>query len=94
MEQGEQLGSAGESVVMSRLETAIVAPLTGSRRPFGVLQLDVRKPARGRFTQNDLDMLSVFASQVGLALERLWLHLQQQRAFQSTISALVHSLTL
>ena len=92
--QGEQLGSAGESVVMSRLETAIVAPLTGSRRPFGVLQLDVRKPARGRFTQNDLDMLSVFASQVGLALERLWLHLQQQRAFQSTISALVHSLTL
>jgi HD-GYP domain-containing protein (c-di-GMP phosphodiesterase class II) len=39
-------------------------------------------------------MLSVFASQVGLALEHLWLHQQQQRAFQSTISALVHSLTL
>src|SRR5262249_48800322 len=68
--------------------------LTGSHRPFGVLQLDVRKPARGRFTQDDLDMLSVFASQVGLALEHLWLHQQQQRAFQSTIGALVHSLTL
>jgi putative nucleotidyltransferase with HDIG domain len=36
----------------------------------------------------------VFASQVGLALEHLWLHQQQQRAFQSTIGALVHSLTL
>lgn len=92
--QGQHLGSEGESVVMSRLETAIVAPLSGSRRPFGVLQLDVRKPARGRFTQDDLAMLSVFASQVGLALEHLWLHQQQQRAFQSTIGALVHSLTL
>ena len=92
--KGQHPGSASESIVMSRLETAIVAPLTGSHRPFGVLQLDVRKPARGRFTQNDLDMLSVFASQVGLALEHLWLHQQQQRAFQSTIGALVHSLTL
>jgi hypothetical protein len=92
--RGQDLGVAKESIVMSRLETAIVAPLTGIHGPFGVLQLDVRKPARGRFTQNDLDMLSVFASQVGLALEHLWLHQQQQRAFQSTISALVHSLTL
>src|SRR6185436_5469318 len=30
----------------------------------------------------------------GLALENLWLHQQQHRAFHSTISALVHSLTL
>jgi HD-GYP domain-containing protein (c-di-GMP phosphodiesterase class II) len=92
--QGQDPGSASESIVLSRLETAIVAPLMGSQLAFGVLQLDVRRPARGRFTQDDLDMLSVFASQVGLALEHLWLHQQQQRAFQSTISALVHSLTL
>jgi putative nucleotidyltransferase with HDIG domain len=92
--QGRDLGVTKESIVMSRLETAIVAPLTGVRGTFGVLQLDVRKPARGRFTQDDLGMLSVFASQVGLALEHLWLHQQQQRAFQSTIGALVHSLTL
>src|SRR5262245_8622386 len=92
--QGQELGGPKESIVMARLETAIVAPLAGIHRPFGVLQLDVRKPARGKFTQEDLDMLSVFASQVGLALEHLWLHQQQQRAFQSTIGALVHSLTL
>src|SRR5262245_1168122 len=92
--QGQDLGGPKESIVMSRLETAIVAPLTGTHGPFGVIQLDVRKPARGRFTQDDLDMLSVFASQVGLALEHLWLNQQQQRAFQSTIGALVHSLTL
>jgi len=92
--QGQDLGGNKESIVMSRLETAIVAPLTGVHGTFGVLQLDVRKPARGRFTKEDLGMLSVFASQVGLALEHLWLHQQQQRAFQSTIGALVHSLTL
>lgn len=92
--QGQDPGQASESIVLSRLETAIVAPLMGSRRPFGVLQLDVRRPGRGRFTQDDMEMLSVFASQVGLALEHLWLNQQQQRAFQSTIGALVHSLLL
>ena len=92
--QGQDPGRESESILLSRLETAIVVPLMGSKRPFGVLQLDVRRPARGRFTQDDMDMLSVFASQVGLALEHLWLHQQQQRAFQSTIGALVHSLTL
>mgnify|MGYP003520092037 CR=1 FL=1 len=66
--QGESQESGSESIVLSRLETAIVAPLMGTHRPFGVLQLDVRRPARGRFTQEDLDLLSVFASQVGLAV--------------------------
>ena len=92
---GQDTREASESIVLSRLETAIVAPLLGSSgRPLGVVQLDVRRPARGRFTRDDMDMLSVFASQAGLALENLWLHRQQQRAFQSTIGALVHSLTL
>jgi HD-GYP domain-containing protein (c-di-GMP phosphodiesterase class II) len=92
---GQEQGKASESIVLSRLETAIVAPLLGSNgRPLGVIQLDVRRPARGRFTKDDMDMLSVLASQAGLALENLWLHQQQQRAFQSTIAALVHSLTL
>ncbi len=92
---GQDPRQASESIVLSRLETAIVAPLLGSSgRPLGVVQLDVRRPARGRFTRDDMDMLSVFASQAGLALENLWLHQQQQRAFQSTIGALVHSLTL
>ncbi len=92
---GQDPGRASESIVLSRLETAIVAPLLGSSgRPLGVVQLDVRRPARGRFTKDDMDMLSVFASQAGLALENLWLHRQQQRAFHSTIAALVHSLTL
>lgn len=85
---------ATASIVLSKLETAICAPLMGSDRAFGVIQLDVRHPGKGKFTREDMDLLSVFASQVGLALEHLALHQQQRRAFQSTIHALVHSLSL
>jgi GAF domain-containing protein len=82
------------SVMMSRLETAICAPLMGSRYPFGIIQLDIRYPGKGRFTRDDVDLLSVFAGQVGLAVEHLQMAKQQRRAFQSTISALAYSLTL
>ncbi len=85
---------ATKSILLSRLETAICAPLMDSRQPFGVIQMDIRRPARGRFSREDVDLLSVFASQVGLSLENLRLHQQQRRAFESTINALVHSLTL
>lgn len=85
---------ATASILLSRLETAICAPLMGNDRAFGVIQLDVRHPGKGRFTREDMDLLSVFASQVGLALEHLAMHQQQRRAFQSTIHALVHSLSL
>ncbi|HEV2104613.1 MAG TPA: HD domain-containing phosphohydrolase [Candidatus Eisenbacteria bacterium] len=91
---GQGRMDATRSIVLSRMETAIAAPLMGSRQPFGVIQLDVRRPAKGRFTKEDMDLLSVFASQVGLALEHLQMHQQLGRAFQSTINALVHSLTL
>ncbi len=83
-----------QSMVLSQMETAIAAPLLGSRLPLGVIQMDIRRPGKGRFGREDLDLLSVFASQAALALEHLRMHQQQRRAFQSTIGALVHSLTL
>jgi HD-GYP domain-containing protein (c-di-GMP phosphodiesterase class II) len=83
-----------QSMVLSQMETAIAAPLLGRTAPIGVLQLDIRRPGRGRFSRADVDLLSVFASQAALALEHLRMHQQQRRAFQSTIGALVHSLTL
>lgn len=87
-------GSATESQVISRMETAICAPLRDGQGPFGVLQLDVRRPKRGRFTKDDMDLLTVFASQASLSLEHLRVLQQQQQAFASTINALLHSLTL
>lgn len=92
--QAQQGGPSSQSIVMTRLETAIIAPLMSKGRSFGILQLDVRRPVKAHFTPEDMQMLSVFASQVSLSLEHLWVHRQQQLAFQSTIAALVHSLTL
>lgn len=92
--QANETHRASESIVLSRLETAIMAPLMSKGHSFGVLQLDVRRPSKGRFTPQDMELLTVFASQVSLSLEHLWLHRQQKLAFQSTIAALVHSLTL
>jgi putative nucleotidyltransferase with HDIG domain len=62
--------------------------------PFGIIQLDIRKPGKGVFAKKHLDLLSVFAMQVSLALDHLHLFHQQRRALQSTIAALVHSLNL
>jgi HD domain-containing protein/GAF domain-containing protein len=92
--RGQPQVDASHSVMMSRLETAICAPLMGSRFPFGIIQLDIRSPGKGRFTRADVDLLSVFAGQVGLALEHLRLAKQQRRALHSTINALMYSLTL
>lgn len=91
---GEGSLAVARSVALSRLETAICAPLMGNKHAFGVIQLDIRRPGKGVFNREDVDLLSVFASQVGLALENLHMHQQQRRALQSTINALVHSLTL
>ena len=87
-------GAAAESVVASGLETAICAPLLDRRVAYGVVQLDVRRPARGCFTREDVDLLSVFATQVGLVLKLERMVQQQRRAFESTVHALVSALAL
>lgn len=92
--QGQMDLDVTQSVTLSGMETAIVAPLISEGRPFGVIQLDIRRPGKGMFVREDVDLLSMFASQVALTLEHLRLHQQQARAFHSTIHALVHSLLL
>lgn len=91
---GQSSLTAAPSVALARLQTAICAPLSHVGRTFGVIQLDVRGSGRGIFTREDVDLLSVFASQVSLSLDHLHLFQQQRRALQSTINALVHSLDL
>jgi HD-GYP domain-containing protein (c-di-GMP phosphodiesterase class II) len=91
---GQEGNAEVASIALSGLQTAMCAPLINQGETFGVIQLDIRRPGKGMFTRKDLDLLSVFASQVSLTLDHLHLYHQQRRAFQSTMSALVHSLTL
>jgi putative nucleotidyltransferase with HDIG domain len=85
---------SSESIRLSRIRTAICAPLTSREATFGVLQLDIRHPDRGAFTRKDLDRLVLFANYVALVLDNLRLFHDQEEAFESTIRALVYSLSL
>jgi HD-GYP domain-containing protein (c-di-GMP phosphodiesterase class II) len=58
------------------------------------MQLDVRGKKRGTFATKDVDRIAVFAHHVALVLDNHRLYLEQRQAFESTISALVHSLSL
>ncbi len=91
---GEGSLSAAASIVAANIEQAICAPLQGQGPPFGVIQLDIRGSANGSFSRSDVDLLSLFASHIGLLLDNLRLYQEQRRALHSTIDALVHSLSL
>jgi HD-GYP domain-containing protein (c-di-GMP phosphodiesterase class II) len=70
------------------------APLCSVSDTFGIIELDVRRPGTGMFTGKDVDRMAVFASYVAVVLDNHRLNLEQVRAFESTINALVHSLSL
>lgn len=90
----EEVFGDAESIIRAKIETAICAPLGGTDQPFGVMQIDVRYPGKGVFTSRDLDLFTMFAGHVSLVLENLRLVQDQRRALESTINALVHSLSL
>jgi HD-GYP domain-containing protein (c-di-GMP phosphodiesterase class II) len=90
-----QAGSeSSKSITLSRIQTALCAPLFSIEEPFGVIQLDIRHPGTGTFARKDVDRIIVFAHHVALVLDNLRLYQEQRRAFESTIRALVHSLSL
>lgn len=82
-----------DSVQQQGIETAIAAPLGGRSAAFGAIQLDVRSSSCGAFSKRDLDLLTAVAGHVALVLENLRLHAEQRTALESTINALVHSLS-
>ena len=85
---------SSESIQLSRISTAICAPLFNHKKTFGVIQLDIRKPSKGCFGRREVDLLAVFAIHVALVLDNLRLIREQAAALESTINALIHSLTL
>src|SRR4051812_21884593 len=60
--------------ILGKIRTMICVPLLDfARNPAGILQLDTRDD-RGKFTQDDLDLLVAVASQAGVAIENARLH--------------------
>ncbi|NNF06248.1 MAG: HD domain-containing protein [Candidatus Eisenbacteria bacterium] len=92
--EADQDQGDSESIVLSNIRTAIVAPLEGANKVFGILQLDIRESSKGIFGKKDLDRVTVFARHLALVLETLRYAQEQSKALESTIHALVHSLFL
>lgn len=68
--QADPRFSVSESVVLSRMQSAMCAPLGNKDRCFGLLYVD-NLSRRGTFSQEDLNIFAVIAAQAGLAIERV-----------------------
>lgn len=82
-----------DSLQLSRIQAAICAPLWSREHTFGVIQLDVRHPGKGMFGRKDVDRLALFSHYVALVLDNLRLYREQREALESTIHALIVSLS-
>ncbi|MGZ6092208.1 MAG: ATP-binding protein [Polyangiales bacterium] len=58
------------SLIRSETRSLMAVPILAQNRVLGIIQLESSQPVR-RFTERDLDLLSVVASTVGVALDNL-----------------------
>lgn len=79
-----------DSVSDSRIRSLMCVPILGQdRRPLGIIQIDTRD-GRGRFEQEDLDLLVTVASQISVAVQNAQLHtalMRQQEMEQELVLA-------
>ncbi len=76
-----------ESVSVSMIRSLMCAPLVDqARKPMGIIQIDT-KDGKGRFEQDDLDMLATVANQISVAVQLAQLHkaLLNQREFEQEL---------
>jgi serine phosphatase RsbU (regulator of sigma subunit) len=76
-----------ESVSVSMIRSLMCAPLVDSaRKPMGIIQIDTQD-GRGRFEQDDLDLLATVAGQISVGVQNAQLHkvLVKQRDLDSEL---------
>ncbi len=62
--------STSQSLALSGMQSAMCAPLRAQEKTFGLLYVD-NLSKRGMFTQEDLNIFAVIASQAGLAIDHV-----------------------
>jgi adenylate cyclase len=77
--------SGSESLKISGLRSAMCAPLLGAKRLFGVLYVDNMERASA-FTQEELNIFSLIASQAGAAIDNLAAHQKIARQTQQRMA--------
>jgi adenylate cyclase len=77
--------SGSESLKISGLRSAMCAPLLGAKRLFGLLYVDNMERASA-FTQEELNIFSLIASQAGAAIDNLAAHQKIARQTQQRMA--------
>jgi HD-GYP domain-containing protein (c-di-GMP phosphodiesterase class II) len=84
----------GDSIAWGHVRSVLCAPLTVAGKSSGVLYLATAKPAEQGFTPENLELATVLAVQLGLALENLRAAEKQKALFFKTIRALVTAVSM
>jgi len=84
----------GDSVIAGNIRSVLCAPLTVAGKLSGVLYLATGTEAGAGFTPENLELVTVLAVQLGLAIENLRAAERQKALFFKTIHALVNAVSL
>ncbi|AWV88233.1 HD-GYP domain-containing protein (c-di-GMP phosphodiesterase class II) [Bradymonas sediminis] len=80
-----------QSILDAQITACLCAPLQGQHSLLGIMQVDTRGMG-GLFSKADLDLFSVFASNVAFALERAQLSDNIVEIFESFVAASVNAI--
>ena len=84
----------GDSIIAGNIRSVLCAPLTVAGKLNGVLYLDTSTEKGAGFTPENLELVTVLAVQLGLAIENLRAAERQKALFFKTIRALVNAVSL
>lgn len=71
--------SASESVVLNKIRSLLVVPVLVGNRSLGLIEIENSASLAG-FDENDLDLTSIVASMIGIALDHLEMSQARERA--------------
>jgi response regulator RpfG family c-di-GMP phosphodiesterase len=84
----------GDSIIAGRVRSVICAPLASAGKLSGVMYLAAAKPQEQGFTAENLELATVLATLLGLALENMRAAERQKALFFKTIRALVTAVSV
>lgn len=84
-------GDLSKSILEGQIYACMAAPLVGQRSLLGVMHVDTRD-SKSLFSRQDLDLFSVFASNVAFALERTRLTENIYEMFEGFVQASVSAI--
>lgn len=77
-----------QSVILNRIRSAMCTPITGKGAALGVIYVDTNTSS-GKFTEQDLQLLSIVGNQAGIAIQNARLYEDMDDLFTGSLKTLV-----